>query len=67
MMSLWQVSDLGTSDLMQRYYQNLKAGMGRSAALRQTQVELMDDPQYSHPYYWAPFIFSGNWQQIEGL
>ena len=64
LMSLWQVSDWGSSELMQGYYQQLSGGAGRSAALREVQLDLMQDPDYSHPYFWAPFIFSGSWTPL---
>ncbi|WP_347280011.1 tetratricopeptide repeat protein [Leptolyngbya sp. FACHB-8] len=65
LMSLWKVDDTGTSQLMSRYYQRLMAGEGRSAALRDVQLELLNTGAYSHPYYWASFIFSGEWQPLE--
>ncbi len=67
LMSLWQVSDYGTSALMELYYQNLKAGQGRSEALHNAQITLMNSGQYQHPYYWASFIFSGDWSPLEGI
>jgi CHAT domain-containing protein/Tfp pilus assembly protein PilF len=65
LMSLWKVDDYGTSLLMQRYYQKLAAGMERSQALRQVQLEMSADSEYSHPYYWAAFILSGDWRAID--
>jgi CHAT domain-containing protein len=65
LMSLWKVDDTGTSQLMSLYYQRLMAGEGRSAALRDVQLELLHTGAYSHPYYWASFIFSGEWQPLE--
>jgi CHAT domain-containing protein len=65
LMSLWKVDDTGTSQLMSLYYQRLMAGEGRSAALRDVQLELLHTGAYSHPYYWASFIFSGEWQPSE--
>ncbi|MGP1385360.1 MAG: tetratricopeptide repeat protein [Thainema sp.] len=62
--SLWKVSDQGTADLMTDYYQRLLNGEGRSAALRQTQLELLSSSAYRHPYYWAAFIPSGNWRPL---
>ena len=65
-MSLWNVSDYGTSDLMQVYYENLmQNGQGRSAALRNAQLELMNTGAYAHPYYWSSFIFSGDWSALD--
>ncbi|WP_204152063.1 tetratricopeptide repeat protein [Leptolyngbya sp. CCY15150] len=66
LMSLWKVDDLGTSDLMQGYYERLLAGSGRSESLRDIQQELLNTGAYQHPYYWAGFIASGNWRSLEG-
>jgi CHAT domain-containing protein len=66
LMSLWQVDDFGTQSLMARYYENLTAGMGRSEALRQVQLEMIRaDDTYSHPYYWAAFILAGDWRSLD--
>jgi CHAT domain-containing protein len=60
-MSLWYVSDAGTKELMVKYYQKLLQNEGRSEALRQTQLEMLQSEKYQHPYYWAAFIPSGDW------
>ena len=66
LMSLWLVSDDGTQALMARYYEKLVSGMGRSEALRETQLEMIaEDGRYSHPYYWASFILAGDWRPLE--
>jgi CHAT domain-containing protein len=33
-----------------------------SAALRAAQLELMRDPRWSSPYYWAGFVLQGDWR-----
>jgi CHAT domain-containing protein len=66
MMSLWPVSDIGTRELMTSFYRNLKAGMGRSAALRDVQLKMIADPKRAHPFYWASFILSGEWANLDG-
>ncbi len=63
--SLWQVQDRSTQELMVAYYDNLLAEQGRSAALRQVQLEMIDSDNYSHPYFWAAFINSGDWTPLE--
>ena len=40
-MSLWQVSDEATRDLMVEYYRRLQAGEGRSDALRRVQLAMI--------------------------
>lgn len=62
--SLWKVDDFGTKDLMVSYYQRLLNNVGRSDALRQTQLEMLQNPTYQHPFYWAAFIPSGEWTAI---
>ncbi|NES76088.1 MAG: tetratricopeptide repeat protein [Okeania sp. SIO1H4] len=62
--SLWQVDDFGTKDLMVKYYQRVLNNEGRSEALRQTQLEILGTEEYQHPYYWASFIPSGDWREI---
>ncbi len=66
MISLWPVSDLGTRELMAEYYKRLKAGEGRSEALRHTQLKMLKDPKRRHPFYWASFIQSGEWANLAG-
>jgi CHAT domain-containing protein len=63
-MSLWQVSDTATTDLMIDYYRRLRAGEGRAEALRNVQRSfLQGGSNRSHPYYWASFIQSGDWRK----
>ena len=63
-MSLWPVSDYPTERLMTEFYQNLKQGMGRGEALRQAQLHMVKENL--HPFYWANFIQSGDWANLEG-
>jgi CHAT domain-containing protein/Tfp pilus assembly protein PilF len=66
-MTLWPVSDHATRRLMAQYYKNLKGGMGRGEALRQVRLDMLKrDPQL-HPFYWANFIQSGEWADLEEI
>jgi CHAT domain-containing protein/Tfp pilus assembly protein PilF len=65
-MSLWQVSDTATRDLMADYYKRLISGGGRSEALRQVQLEMLGNRERSHPYFWAGFIPIGDWRNLAG-
>jgi CHAT domain-containing protein len=65
-MSLWPVSDRGTRDLMIAYYRALTRGEGRSEALRQVQLRMLQSKGRRHPYYWASFIQSGEWKNLDG-
>ena len=65
-MSLWPVSDTVTRELMTAYYKELKQGLGRSEALRKVQLQMLKRPDRAHPFYWASFIQSGEWANLEG-
>lgn len=54
--SLWLVEEVSTAQLMGDFYKGLNKGLGKVEALRQAQLTLLKNPEYSHPYYWAPFI-----------
>ena len=58
-MSLWQVDDDATRQLMVEYHRRLASGQGRVEALRQASIALMHDGAHGHPFYWASFISSG--------
>jgi CHAT domain-containing protein/Tfp pilus assembly protein PilF len=65
-MSLWPVSDLGARDLMTEYYKGLRRGDGRGDGLRRVQLEMLKGKGRRHPFYWASFIQSGEWANLEG-
>jgi len=65
-MSLWPVSDLGARDLMTEYYKGLGRGEGRGDGLRRVQLEMLKGKGRRHPFYWASFIQSGEWANLEG-
>ncbi|MBP0020830.1 MAG: CHAT domain-containing protein [Cyanobacteria bacterium SBLK] len=61
--SLWSVNDRSTSELMAEFYRFLGEFRGdRAKALQQAQLSLLNDSDYAHPYYWAPFILAGYWR-----
>jgi CHAT domain-containing protein len=61
--SLWNVSDEGTSILMQEFYkQMLQENKTPAAAMRAAQIKLSQDPKWQSPYYWAAFTVSGEWR-----
>lgn len=65
-MSLWSVSDYATRELMTDYYKNLKDGNGRGASLRKVQLEMLKKKERAHPFFWAGFIQSGEWANLDG-
>jgi CHAT domain-containing protein/tetratricopeptide (TPR) repeat protein len=61
--SLWNVNDKATAELMMRFYRGmLRDNKTPSAALRAAQVALLADQQRPSPYYWAAFVLQGEWR-----
>jgi CHAT domain-containing protein/Tfp pilus assembly protein PilF len=65
-MSLWPVSDSVTRQMMTAYYTGLKHGLGRGEALHQAELAMLRRKGHDHPFYWASFIQSGEWANLDG-
>jgi len=60
--TLWPVDDQSTSSFMIEFYQTLaQPQVTKAKALRQAQLALLKQPEFKHPYFWAPFVLVGNW------
>lgn len=58
-MTLWQVDDKATRDLMIDFYQQLKRGARTSEALRTVQLRMLKSRRWSHPRFWGAFVATG--------
>ncbi len=59
LMSLWNVDDAATQELMTQFYEGLLEDKDRSEALRDAQLWLREQG-YHHPRFWAAFILVGD-------
>ena len=59
-MSLWNVPDVQTQQLMSNFYHLMRdpSPLGRAEALRRAQLELKS--RHPQPYYWGAFICQGD-------
>jgi tetratricopeptide (TPR) repeat protein len=57
LVTLWDVDDESTADIMKAFYRHLVARSGQAGALRQAMREVRE--RYPHPYYWSPFVLIG--------
>jgi CHAT domain-containing protein len=57
LLSLWDVHDQSTSELMQHFYREFKQTGNMAGALQHAMQELRK--QNPHPYFWAPFVLVG--------
>lgn len=61
--SHWKVNDKSTAILMDRFYEAIvNKAKNKTEALKIAMQELKAMPEYSHPYFWAPFFLSGDWR-----
>jgi CHAT domain-containing protein len=61
--SLWNVSDQATAELMIRFYRGMLVEKLRpAAALRKAQIALWKEGRWQAPYYWAAFALQGEWK-----
>ena len=56
--SLWQIPDAPTAELMVSFYENLKSGQNKATALRNAMLKTMK--AYPDPVNWAAFSLVGN-------
>jgi CHAT domain-containing protein/Tfp pilus assembly protein PilF len=59
--SLWDVNDEATAELMGTFYREMlgEKKLSPAAALRQSQIAMLKDKRWSNPYFWATFILQG--------
>jgi CHAT domain-containing protein len=61
--SLWDVDDRATADMMPQLYEALlHGGKTPAEALREAQIRMFRSKAWSAPYYWAGFILQGEWR-----
>ncbi|WP_353930154.1 CHAT domain-containing protein [Okeanomitos corallinicola TIOX110] len=60
--TLWSVDDKSAAEFMVEFYRQLaQSKVTKAEAIRLAQLKLLQKPEFSNPYYWAPFVLLGNW------
>ena len=63
--SLWQVDDQPTAELMAHFYRHLLQNHhSPTEALRQAQNAIRNQPRWQAPFYWAGFELQGEWRDL---
>src|SRR5215831_18087183 len=65
LLSLWDVHDESTAELMSHFYRKYIESADMAGALQYAMRELRQ--QKPHPFYWAPFVLVGKLTDSKGL
>ena len=61
LVSLWNVSDASTAELMKEFYGNsITKALNKDVALQHAKITMIGSTRTSHPFYWAPFVLIGD-------
>ncbi|MEZ4940920.1 MAG: CHAT domain-containing tetratricopeptide repeat protein [Saprospiraceae bacterium] len=58
-MSLWEVRDDATAELMQLFLENIRQGQDKDEALTNAKRSYLQTSGDAFPYYWAGFVLTG--------
>jgi CHAT domain-containing protein/Tfp pilus assembly protein PilF len=60
-MTLWEVNDEISADIISGFYHSLASGKNKDVALRHAKLKYLkgSSPAYSNPYYWAAYEVLG--------
>jgi tetratricopeptide (TPR) repeat protein len=59
--TLWDIADRASAALMTQFYFFLADGRPKAEALRQAKLQLLgSNGRWSHPYYWAGYVLTGD-------
>ena len=59
--TLWEIDDESTSDLMAEFYAGILSGRTRAEALRRAQLSTLEKYPF-FPRFWSPFQLVGDWR-----
>ena len=67
LMSLWQINDGSTAQIMADFYTNLQNGLAKDEALRQAQLRFLSQAEdaFAHPAYWGAFVQLGDYRPLK--
>ena len=61
-MSLWEIEDKSGTEVVEKFYKNLKEGNSKSESLKKARIDFLknSDQLRSHPYFWGTLVVYGN-------
>ncbi len=61
-LSIWQIDEKSSSEIIEGFYKKLNSGASKSAALRAAKLEYLSNAsvELSHPYFWSGLVLMGD-------
>jgi CHAT domain-containing protein/tetratricopeptide (TPR) repeat protein len=61
-MSMWEIEDKSGTEIVEKFYDNLKQGYSKSVSLKRARLAFLRnaDQLRSHPYFWSTLVIYGN-------
>lgn len=61
-MSMWEIEDRSGTEIIEKFYDNLKKGKSKNVSLRKARIDYLKnaDQLRSHPYFWATLVIYGS-------
>lgn len=65
-MSIWQIDEKTSAEIIENFYANLKDGINKNQALKQAKLDYLRNHsgELLHPYYWSGIVLVGNTDAI---
>lgn len=63
--TLWRADALATAEIMSLFYSMVLSScspMDKARALQQAVLQMRQNPEFSAPYFWAPYVLHGDWR-----
>lgn len=60
LLTLWSIDDRATSQFMVKFYEGILKSNDIKEVLSETRKQFMELNDFSHPYYWGPFVLYGS-------
>ncbi|MBK9336533.1 MAG: CHAT domain-containing protein [Lewinellaceae bacterium] len=64
-MSLWEVRDDATAELMRLFLENIRLGQDKDEALAKAKRAYLQTAADAFPYYWAGFVLTGKADPVD--
>jgi len=66
-MSLWEIDEKTSAQIIETFYENLAEGMAKNEALRQAKLTYLKtaNGELKNPYYWSGLVLFGNAAPVE--